>query len=372
MRYAGGEGARGMDISSARGVTARAEAGAAVIAWPDGDEMRLPAAWLADNAQGARDQVGGNRLKGALGLAGLSVRSARVEGDGLAAELSDGETRRVALTALAADRPAPAALWAVAADAEDGPPIDFAAYMAADAALAEALRRLARRGILFLTGAPTEPGVVERFVGRFGYIRETNYGRLFDVREEARPSHLAYSPVGLELHTDNPYRDPEPTLQALHVIEAASEGGESLFADGFAHAEALRAAAPARFDVLARTPVPFSFESASGERLVAWRPILETDGAGGLRSLRVNHRAMGAAPAESADAWYEAYLDLYARLHAPDACVARKLAPGEIVLFDNRRVLHGRAPYQALAGRWLQGCYAERDGLLATLARLTR
>jgi hypothetical protein len=347
---------------------ARVEAGAVMLGG-----RRIPAAWLADNAEGARDHAGGHRLKGALTAADLAVQAAWIEDDCLVAGLSDGETRRVPLAALE-DSPVEngAVLWPAADGAEDGPPIDFAAYLADDDSLAETLRRVVRRGIAFLTGAGREPETVARFVGRFGYIRETNYGRLFDVREEAKPSHLANSPVGLDLHTDNPYRDPEPTLQALHVIEAASDGGESLFADGFAHAEALRAAAPERFAVLARTSVPFAYAGPGGERFAAHRPILETDGEGRLRSIRVNHRAMGAVPPAGADAWYEAYLDLYARLHAPQARLGRKLAPGDIVLFDNRRVLHGRAPYRASAGRWLQGCYAERDGLLATLARLTR
>jgi gamma-butyrobetaine dioxygenase len=358
-----------MDIAANE---ARVEAGAVVLGG-----RRIPAAWLADNAEGARSHVGGHRLAGALGLAELTVETAQIDGDALTARFSDGETRRIALAALA-ETPADdgAALWLTAAEAEDGPPIDYAAYLADDDALTEALTRMVRRGIVFLTGAGSEPETVARFVARFGYIRETNYGRLFDVREEARPSHLAYSPVGLDLHTDNPYRDPEPTLQALHVIEAASDGGESLFADGFAHAEALRAAAPERFAVLARTPVPFTYKGPSGERFLARRPILETDGAGRLRSLRVNHRAMGATPLADAEAWYEAYLDLYARVHAPAARIGRRLAPGEIVLFDNRRLLHGRAAYagagQASGGRWLQGCYAERDGLLATLARVSR
>jgi gamma-butyrobetaine dioxygenase len=48
----------------------------------------------------------------------------------------------------------------------------------------------------------------------------------------------------------------------------------------------------------------------------------------------------------------------------------RKLAPGEMVIFDNRRVLHGRSAYGGGGRRWLQGCYAERDGLHATLSRL--
>jgi gamma-butyrobetaine dioxygenase len=232
-----------------------------------------------------------------------------------------------------------------------------------------------RRGLAFLTGVGTEPGAVERITARFGYIRETNYGRLFDVREEAAPTHLAYTAVGLDLHTDNPYRDPVPTLQILHAIEAAAAGGESQFADGFAHAAALRAAAPERFEALARTPVGFAYAGAGGERYFVRAPVIETSVADEIVGVRVNHRALLTPAPSVAEPWYDAYLDFYRRLHAPAARLERRLAPGDAVIFDNRRVLHGRSPYRPTGAggngrRWLQGCYADVDGLRATLSRL--
>ena len=48
-----------------------------------------------------------------------------------------------------------------------------------------------------------------------------------------------------------------------------------------------------------------------------------------------------------------------------------KLEPGECFIVDNTRVLHGRSGYAGQGGsRWLQGCYADKDGLLSTLAAL--
>ena len=52
----------------------------------------------------------------------------------------------------------------------------------------------------------------------FGYVRETNYGRVFDVRVEAAPANLASTGLALRPHTDNPYRDPVPTVQLLHCL----------------------------------------------------------------------------------------------------------------------------------------------------------
>ena len=58
------------------------------------------------------------------------------------------------------------------------------------------------------------------------------------LREALPPVWLCDNAQALDLHTDNPYRDPVPTLQLLHAITADAGGGETLFVDGFAHAEA--------------------------------------------------------------------------------------------------------------------------------------
>ena len=345
-----------------------------VVSWDDGTETAAPAPWLFDNAEGGCDPKSGHRLSGGLALAGAAaIEDASLDDGELVVRFAPGgETRRVALATLAGARRRPdraPQLWASGAEIAATPVISFADYLADDGALREMLDQVVRRGIAFLSGAGTEPGAVERLTARFGFIRETNYGRLFDVREEAAAHHLAYTAVGLELHTDNPYRDPVPTLQVLHVIEAAAVGGESQFADGFAHAAALKADTPARFGLLAQTPVEFAYVGPAGERYAARAPVIETT-AGEIVAVRVNHRSLRSPPLDVAEPWYEAYLDFYRRLHAPAARLERKLKPGDMVIFDNRRVLHGRSPYVGGDARWLQGCYAEIDGLRATLSRL--
>jgi gamma-butyrobetaine dioxygenase len=47
-------------------------------------------------------------------------------------------------------------------------------------------------------------------------------------------------------HTDNPYRDPVPTVQMLHCLASAAEGGDSGLVDGFAAARLMRAEDQAR------------------------------------------------------------------------------------------------------------------------------
>ena len=70
----------------------------------------------------------------------------------------------------------------------------------------------------------TRPGALFEVVDLFGYVRETNYGRHFEVRTEVNPTNLAFSSLGLQAHTDNPYRDPVPTLQVLYCLENSAGG----------------------------------------------------------------------------------------------------------------------------------------------------
>ena len=47
-----------------------------------------------------------------------------------------------------------------------------------------------------------------------------------------------------------------------------------------------------------------------------------------------------------------------------------KLQPGESFIVDNTRVLHARTGYSGSGSRWLQGCYADKDGIYSTLSAL--
>jgi len=349
------------------------------VTWADGAARDLPARWLFDHADDARDPVSGQRAHGALALGGADrIETAAVANGLLKLRFSPcGVERAIALGQLRSAFDAPAHRvepWPTPEPIAAAPPVPFKDYLSDDGARREALSRVRRWGLALLDGAGAEPGAVERAVEAFGFVRETNYGRLFDVRIEPRPGNLAYTDRPLDLHTDNPYRDPIPTVQLLHAIVADASGGETVFVDGFAHAEALRREAPDAFELLARTPVRFTFADETGARWSHQGPVLGVTGAGEVEVVRLNHRSLDLAPGEPSEveAWYDAYLAYYRRLHDPAAAFGRRLAPGEMVIFDNRRIVHGRRALASDSPRWLQGCYADMDGLAATLARLDR
>jgi gamma-butyrobetaine dioxygenase len=229
-------------------------------------------------------------------------------------------------------------------------------------------------GFALLSGVPAAAGEVERVAAVFGYIRETNYGRTFDVISVPNPTHLAYTPRALAAHVDNPYRVPGLGLQMLHCIEAAPEGGESLLVDGFRLAAELKRVDPAAFRTLTEVLLPFGYRDAECD-LFARQTVIALDGEGEVRAIHYNERVARPleAPERQAEAFYAAYRKL-ARLVADPAFEVRfRLAPGDLLLFDNERLLHGRTGYDANAGRrFLQGCYVDRDGLESRLRVLGR
>jgi len=230
-----------------------------------------------------------------------------------------------------------------------------------------------RWGFVLLHDVPAEPGLVLEVAASFGFVRETNYGRLFDVRVEPRPGNLAYTSRRILPHTDNPYRDPVPTVQLLHCLRTADDGGDTGLVDGFSAARELRAADRETFALIASTPVPFGYRDKSTE-LRASQPLIQLSSQGRIRGVRFNNRSARTLrlPYAEVTAFYAAYRKWAELLARPERQLNLRLAPGDCLIFDNTRILHARTAFSVTGGRHLQGCYADLDGLASTLAVLAR
>lgn len=242
-----------------------------------------------------------------------------------------------------------------------------------DEALGKWLASIRRYGFSKLTGGPVENGALTKVADLFGYIRETNYGKWFEVRTEVNPVNLAYTGLGLQAHTDNPYRDPVPTLQILYCLENSAEGGDSMVVDGFKIAEILRGEMPEGFEVLANYCARFEYSGEKGVKLTSKRPMIELNPDGELIGIRFNNRSCAPitdVPFNVMPTYYAAYRRFCELVDDPDMAVSFKLKPGESFIVDNTRVLHARKGYSGAGSRWLQGCYADKDGLYSTLSSI--
>lgn len=348
------------------------------LAWSDGATAEVPAIWLRDNspAPSAR-HANGQKLFDITEIdPTVHLVAAHAVGGEVSVTFSDGHEATYAgdwLHRHAVPRRSPLRrLWG----AELGralPTHDHEAVARDDGARRAWLADIADLGFALLRGVPTESGSLLGVAELFGHVRETNYGRFFEVRTEPDPINLAYTPMGLSVHTDNPYRDPVPGLQLLHCLVADNDGGESVVVDGFRAAQMLQAESGTDFDLLTRHAVPFRFASADAV-LEARARLITLDDRGEVAEIRFNNRSIAAfdLEVEVMGAFYGAYRRFAEILRRPALEVAFKLAPGELFIVDNRRVLHGRRAIAASGRRHLQGCYADMDGLRSTLALLER
>ena len=352
----------------------------------------LPVLWLRDNCPCAqcRDPRTGQKLFqiDALpdGLRVATVAAAERAGEPAVEVVwaPDGHCSAYPSAWLEANRPggpghrdrrteAGKELWTARDLAGRLPEADWEAYLGEPAVRARLLESVLRVGFLVLRGVPEREGQVLAVAETFGYVRETNYGKLFDVRVEPDPNNLAFTSAAIAPHTDNPYRDPVPTLQLLHCLVNEADGGDSGLVDGFGAAALLRREDPEAFEVLTRTPVPFVFRDA-GTELRADRPLIGTDPLGHVREVRFNNRSSGTLrlPADALESFYAAYRTFANLLLRPELRLDLRLAPGDCLVFDNTRLLHARTAFAQDGARHLQGCYADLDGLASALAVLRR
>ncbi|MGY0219371.1 TauD/TfdA family dioxygenase [Endozoicomonadaceae bacterium StTr2] len=263
-------------------------------------------------------------------------------------------------------------LWS-AADMTVLPVWSYPSFMENPETKLEALERFRLSGVFKLKDVPCESGEVLKVINAFGFVRETNYGALFDVRSRIDPANQAFTRRGLGAHTDNPYRDPVPTIQLLHCLQNTATGGDTFLLDGFRAAALLRDTNPEAFDVLTRHEVSFDYQDTE-TALTASVKLIETSAQGDICRVRYNNRSIN-----TRQMTYEMQQCFYPACRAWAECLQDeslkccfKLQPGELIVFDNTRVMHGRYPYEEKGERHLQGAYSDLDGLYSTLYTLRR
>ena len=349
------------------------------VSWSDHYTAEFDAVWLRHNAPGARLASGQSLINPAELPANLLVSSIAIgEADQALIHWND-DAEPVTFSGTWLRRHAEIEetedvieLWHEPLG-DRLPRAVYASWDESDAVLLDWLKGFQRFGVALLQGVPADEQAIEQVAERFGLILETNYGRVFSVKARAEPENLADSAFGLPLHTDNPYRNPTPGAQVLHCLCADNGGGESLFADGFAAAQRLAGQDPDAYAILTHTPVRFHYETAD-TLLETQAPMSELDSSGIIRALRFNSRSMmpDAQPARDAADFYAAYRALHETLHAPESLQRIKLEPGDLVLMDNRRLLHGRSAITQGGDRHLRGCYMQADSIHSRLAILKR
>ena len=357
------------------------------ISGPDG-ETRFHAVWLRDNGQddNTRNPANGQKLITLQDIPpDTTLSDARVIAEDLVLTFAPDQWQtRIDL----------AWLWNHRYDRTTAPVLIGPAITTWDGSLSQALPRasyadccndpgillawlqgISRYGVAVLDDVPEHNAAVLDVIGLFGYVRETNYGPFFEIRSEIDPINLAYTNLGLQSHTDNPYRDPVPGLQFFGCLENNAEGGESVVVDGFRITEILHDAYPEEFELLSACNANFEYLGSSDTHLMTRLPIIERGVDGAVRCVRFNNRSCAALtdiPFEKMADYYRAYRRFGDLVEDASLNVTFKLNPRQLFVTDNTRVLHGRTGFSGSGRRWMQGAYADKDSLESRIRILQR
>ncbi|KAF2467479.1 Clavaminate synthase-like protein [Lindgomyces ingoldianus] len=260
--------------------------------------------------------------------------------------------------------------------------VDYKAYMAEDEVLFDALSHLNKYGLLFLKNVPdSEEGVVD-IAGRIGTLKDTFYGRTWDVKSKPHAENIAYTNVFLGLHMDLLYTSNPPHLQLLHSLRARAPKGESFFSDSFHAAHTLHSRSAFHFRTLCTFPVTYHYHH-DNHHYHYTRPTIElfpypkysepTNLA--IRNINWSPPFQGPFEAriggenQSALRNYLSASNSFEKLLSSEENMYEyRLEEGECVIFDNRRVLHARRAFDASKGeRWLKGAYVDDDVFFSKL-----
>ena len=361
-------------------VLAEPEKGGVAATWSDGTTSFWPAIWLRDQCPCPQCRhPSGQRLFEIVDLPERpQIERIAMQGDGSVRVTWKEEHVSIYPAAflyehnLKSPPAAPIRLWG--ADLAQLPEADWPSVARDPAAELAWLAAYHVHGFGLLRNVPARPGMVAEVGDRLGFVRTTNYGRLFDVVSVPDPNNLANTALGLGVHSDNPYRDPTPGVQLLHCLVSDAPGGDSVLVDGFAAAEQLRQWAPEQFELLTRIPANFRFADKDAD-LQTRTPLISVDFEGRLTAVHFNNRSFAGidVPVDLVEPWYEAYRNFAQILKQAERELIFRLAPGDLLVMQNERALHGRTAFDANLGRrHLQGCYVDKDGLESRMRVLRR
>ena len=192
--------------------------------------------------------------------------------------------------------------------------------------------------------------------------------------------HVSTGPATALARQDLVYYESPPAIQLLHCLrfDETIQGGATTFVDAVAVAETLRVVDPEAFHVLTKVPATFQkihYDRPEPVHLVYRRPHISVNNAGDVIGVFWAPSFEGAllVPEEHVCEYFRAYRKFANLLEGRqeegglrtegDSKIRLRLKPGQLVAFNNRRMVHGRDAFEdtGQGGRHLQGCYLSME-----------
>ncbi|KAI1176121.1 Clavaminate synthase-like protein [Nemania sp. FL0916] len=267
---------------------------------------------------------------------------------------------------------APARLWDRDVLTAESPFYSHDSFMKSQAGYRATVETLSRLGIMFLSNVPKNEDSVKEIAAKLGVIQDTFYGTTWDVRAKPNAENVAYTSSSLCLHQDLLYMNNVPRIQILHCLENSCSGGESLFSDGLYASHLFRARHLHESKILLDRKVRYQYMKGKhsyfrsrrvlGPHGLWWAPPFQSP---------VQRDYLDIEGMVRYQRWLKAARMLRDVFEGEGQVYEYRMRPGDCVVFDNRRILHGRRNFDSVTGeRWLKGTYVENDSYNSVLRSL--
>ena len=222
------------------------------------------------------------------------------------------------------------------------------------------LKCLYNYGFCVIQNCKTEITTVEKIAKKIGYVRESIFGGLWSFESNENMADSAYTQEELRPHTDATYSNDAPGLQLLLCCHYNAKGGESIMVDGFKIADFIKKHHEDLFKILSTVEVTGNY-IGDGVFLESKRPIFKLDSNKKIIQISFNNydRAEFRLENDLMIKFYDAIKKFDLMANDDDFQWRRILKPGELLIFNNWRILHGRKAFKG--SRKMSGCYINKE-----------
>jgi len=361
------------------------------ITWKDGRKAHFHAIWLR-HSPGFPDsrRPAGPEGRFPRDTAKTRPARARVTADGhLGLEWTGGQHSRHDAewlrlhdygTAAVSQRRRPVVPW----DAEglnEHVEFDYSRLTEGDQARITLFDHLLDHGVALLRNVPTEPNTLTIVANWLGHVPANLYADdasqpgIANIRLDPGVTVATHMCYFLGPHTDTCWRQTLNGLLLLHCLKAHPQGGRSIVVDGFAVARRMRELDEAGFNLLCNIPLNFVAKVDDRDDWRVFGRVISVAADGELEGIRYNGNSIDQLelPGHLIEPTYRALESFESILYDENFWWQPQLQPGDLLLVDNQRVLHGREAFDPAAGeRHLQSCAVDRDDFHNQYRRIAR
>ena len=237
--------------------------------------------------------------------------------------------------------------------------IDFETIQS-DEGFKKFLKILYQYGFSVVKNCKKEMSSVENIAKKIGYVRNSIFGGLWSFESNEDRADSSYTQEELRPHTDATYSNDAPGLQLLLCCEYKAKGGDSIMVDGFKIAEVIKRENKELFELLSTINVKGHY-IGDGVFLEAERPIFNLNSKNELFQVSFNNydRAPFRIEKDLTIKFYEAIKKFDLIANSKEYQWKHILKSGELLIFNNWRILHGRSSFNGT--RKISGCYINKE-----------